>query len=114
MQTDKDSDKVFSMPVFDWANKMHKQRRLRAYKLFVAGDIHRKYLWDKTALHHAAASGNVALATYLVENGAGDDLDERDAYGKRPIDYAKAWALHTYLKSEMQRRDSAVAQYVVV
>ena len=109
---DKDREKVFSMPVFNWANKMNKQRRLQAYKLFVAGDLHRKYQWEKTALHSAAASGDVGLARYLIENGGGDDLDERDAFGKRPIDYAKAWDMHMFLKGEMQKRSIAVEQYV--
>lgn len=40
----------------------------------------------KTALHIAAALGNIELATILVEEGA--DIDSRDSLGATPIHYA--------------------------
>ncbi len=101
----KHRDKIFTKPVFIWANnKLDKSRRLQAYKLFTSGDIRRKHLKNRTALHYAAAGGDVAVVSYLIENGAADDLGEKDADNKRPIDHANDAGMRAYLELAMQKR----------
>lgn len=42
----------------------------------------------RTALHFAAAAGQIRVAKYLLENGANPQLS--DKWGRRPYDDAKA------------------------
>ncbi len=101
----KHRDKIFTKPVFVWANtKLNKARRLQAYKLFVADDIRRKFPQNKTALHHAATSGDVDLASYLIENGAADDLKAKTTGNQMPIHLAKDLGMRAYLRAEMKER----------
>ena len=69
-----------------------------------------------TALHHAAAMGQTALVSYLLERGIQTDVDERDARALTPFYYAYAWRRWDSTAAQLRRLgadvDAAVKMYI--
>jgi len=60
---------------------------------------------SKTALHMAAEAGSSAAVAALLQAGA--DPESRDAWGRRPVDFARSSRVQNMLEGALRARDEA-------
>ncbi len=100
---------LFKQPVFKFVfNLRNFKTRLAAFKVLIQGDVRKKFARDFTLLHLTAARGDIQLASYLIENGAGDDLKAKTTGNQMPIHLATDLGMRAYLENEMRKRNIPV------
>ncbi|MFP4026210.1 MAG: ankyrin repeat domain-containing protein [Candidatus Brocadiia bacterium] len=81
--------KLDSWAISECTNIQDEKKRMEIVRLLIekGADVNARGSADLTALHKAAAAGDVDLARLLLENGADPSL--KDKQGKTPLDHAK-------------------------